>query len=367
MIEDAEVHVRFPLLSNPSICRARGASAAGALHGRAKSCSQGAVMLRNAIILIALGVLLAAPLAGAARADEYPARPIMLVVPYPPGGGNDVIARIVAARMSAALGREIVVENRGGAGGTIATRQVARAAADGYTLLVATSSLAINPSIYANVGYDPRKDFAPIGLMAKSQNVLLVNSSLGVASVGELIARAKAAPGKLTFASTGGGNSVQLAAELFAALAGVALTQIPYRGNAPALTDLLGGQVDMMFSPLPAAVGLVHESRVRALAVTGGTRSPLFPDLPTIAQAGLPGYESELHYGIVAPAGVSRPIVDKLNAALRGALAAPDVAQHFAALGAEVFAGTPEAYASDIASEEAKWSPIVRKAGIKAE
>jgi tripartite-type tricarboxylate transporter receptor subunit TctC len=324
-------------------------------------------MLRNAIILIALGVLLAAPLAGGARADEYPARPIMLVVPYPPGGGNDVIARIVAARMSAALGREIVVENRGGAGGTIATRQVARAAADGYTLLVATSSLAINPSIYADVGYDPGRDFAPIGLMAKSQNVLLVNASLGVASVSALIARAKAAPGTLTFASTGGGNSVQLAAELFAELAGVALVQIPYKGNAPALTDLLGGQVDMMFSPLPAAVGLVHESKVRALAVTGGTRSPLFADLPTIAQAGLPGYQCELHYGIVAPAGVSRPIVDKLNAALRGVLAAPDVAQHFAALGAEVFASTPDAYATDIASEEAKWSPIVRKAGIKAE
>jgi tripartite-type tricarboxylate transporter receptor subunit TctC len=324
-------------------------------------------MLRNAIILIALGVLLAAPLAGTARADEYPARPIMLVVPYPPGGGNDVIARIVAARMSAALGREIVVENRGGAGGTIATRQVARAAADGYTLLVATSSLAINPSIYANVGYDPGKDFAPIGLMARSQNVLLVNSSLGVASVGELIARAKAARGKLTFASTGGGNSVQLAAQLFAELAGVALTPIPYRGNAPALTDLLGGQVDMMFSPLPAAVGLVHESKVRALAVTGGTRSPLFPDLPTIAQAGLPGYESELHYGIVAPAGVPRPLVDRLNAALRGALAVSDVAQQFAALGAEVFSSTPDAYAADIASEEAKWSPLVRKAGITAE
>jgi len=324
-------------------------------------------MLRNAFLSIALSVLLAASLAGAARADDYPARPIMLVVPYPPGGGNDVIARIVAAKMGAALGREIVVENRGGAGGTIATRQVARAAADGYTLLVATSSLAINPSIYRDVGYDPHKDFAPIGLMARSQNVLLVNASLGVASVGELIARAKAAPGRLTFASTGGGNSVQLAAQLFAELAGVALTQIPYKGNAPALTDLLGGQVDMMFSPLPAAVGLMRQSKVRALAVTGSTRSPRFPDLPTIAQAGLPGYESELHYGIVAPAGVPRPFVDRLNAALRGALASPDVAQRFAALGAEVLASTPDAYAADIAAEEAKWSPIVRKAGIKAE
>ena len=323
-------------------------------------------MIRNAIASLLLCALLAAA-PSLARADDYPVRPVMLVVPYPPGGGNDVIARIVAAKMSAALGSQIVVENRGGAGGTIATRQVARAAPDGYTLLVATSSLAINPSIYANVGYDPRKDFSPIGLMAKSQNVLLINASVGAASNEELIARAKAAPGKLTFASTGGGNSVQLAARLFAEMAGVKLTQIPYKGNAPALTDLLGGQVDMMFSPLPAAVGLVHDGKVRALAVTGGARASLFPDLPTIAQAGLPGYEEELHYGIVAPAGVPRAIIDKLNAALRDALAAPDVARRLAADGAEVFASTPDAHAADIAAEEAKWSAVVRKAGIRAE
>jgi tripartite-type tricarboxylate transporter receptor subunit TctC len=324
-------------------------------------------MIRNILAFLCLGGLLAVTPAGVASAEDYPTRPIMLVVPYPPGGGNDVIARIVAARMSTALGRGIVVENRGGAGGTIATRQVARAPADGYTLLVATSSLAINPSIYRDAGYDPRKDFAPIGLMARTQNVLLVNAALGITSVGELIARAKAAPGRLTFASTGGGNSVQLAAELFAEMAGVTLTQVPYRGNAPALTDLLGGQVDMMFSPLPAAVGLAQDGKVRALAVTGATRSPRFPDLPTIAQAGLPGYAAELHYGIVAPAGVPVSVVDKLNAALRGALAVPEVAQQLAALGAEVLAGTPADYAIDIAAEEAKWSPIVRKAGIKAE
>src|SRR6202011_5857663 len=194
-------------------------------------------------------------LAAAAPAQDYPSRPITLVVPYPAGGGNDLIARVVAEKMSAALGQPMVIENRGGAGGTIATRQVARAAPDGYTLLVATSSLAINPSIYPDVGYDPRKDFAPVGLMATSQNVLLVHPSVAAASVRELIARAKAEPGRLTYASTGGGNSVQLAAQLFAEMAGVKLTQVPYKGNAPALTDLLGGHVDMMFSPLPAAVG----------------------------------------------------------------------------------------------------------------
>ena len=322
---------------------------------------------RPAAIPIILALCAAVMLAGPARAQDYPARPIMLVVPYPPGGGNDVIARIVAGKMSAALGREIVVENRGGAGGTIATRQVARAAPDGYALLVATSSLAINPSIYPDVGYDPRKDFAPVGLMATSQNVLLVHPSVAAGSVQELIARAKAEPGKLTYASTGGGNSVQLAAQLFAEMAHVSLTQVPYKGNAPALTDLLGGHVDIMFSPLPAAVGLVRDGTVRALAVTGRARSPLFAELPTVAEAGLPGYDCELHYGIVAPTGVARPIVERLNAALRGALAEPDVAQRFAALGAEVLASAPDAYAADIAAEEAKWSPIVRRAGVKAE
>jgi tripartite-type tricarboxylate transporter receptor subunit TctC len=322
---------------------------------------------RNGFIRVILAAWLAAPFAAPGRAQDYPSRPIMLVVPYPPGGGNDVIARIVAGKMSAALGREIVVENHGGAGGTIATRQVARAAPDGYTLLVATSSLAINPSIYPDVGYDPRKDFAPIGLMATSQNVLLVNPAVAAGSTQELIARAMAEPGKLTFASTGGGNSVQLAAQLFAEMAHVTLTQVPYKGNAPALTDLLGGHVDIMFSPLPGAVGLVRDGKVRALAVTGRARSPLFGELPTIAESGLPGYESELHYGIVAPAGVPRPIVEKLNGALRGALAEPDVAQRFAALGAEVLSSAPDAYAADIAAEEAKWSPIVRKAGVKGD
>ncbi len=321
----------------------------------------------DAFIRMFLGACVALALAAAALADDFPSRPITLVVPYPAGGGNDLIARVVAEKMSTALGQPMVIENRGGAGGTIATRQVARAAADGYTLLVATSSLAINPSIYPNVGYDPRADFSPIGLMAASQNVLLVHPSVAAASVGELIARAKEAPGRLTFASTGGGNSVQLAAELFASMAGVTLTQIPYKGNGPALSDLLGGHVAIMFSPLPGAVGLVKDSKVRALAVTGARRSPLFPDLPTVAEAGLPGYESVLHYGIVAPAGLPRPIVERLNAALRIALDAPDVQQRLAQDGAEVLASTPEAYAADIAAEETKWSEIVRKAGVKAE
>ena len=301
-------------------------------------------------------------------AADYPAHPITLVVPYAAGGGNDVIARIVAGRMSASLGQQIVVENRGGAGGTIATRQVARATPDGYTLMIATSSLAINPSLYPNVGYDPRKDFAPVGLIASSSNVVLVHPSVPAKSIAELIALAKREPGKLTFASTGTGSSVHLAAELFAGMAGVKINHVPYKGSGPALNDLIGGHVALMFGTMASAVGLVRDgSKVRALAVTGGKRSPLFPELPTVAEAGLPGYEAVLHYGIVAPAGTPRPVVEKLNAALNTALASDDVRERLSVDGAEPLPSSPEQYAADIASEEAKWSEIIRRAGMKAE
>jgi tripartite-type tricarboxylate transporter receptor subunit TctC len=304
----------------------------------------------------------------AANAADYPTRPITLVVPYAAGGGNDVIARIVAEKMSANLGQSIVIENRGGAGGTIATRQVAKSEPDGYTLLIATSSLAINPSLYPNVGYDPRKDFAPLGLIASSSNVVLVNTTVPVRSTAELIALAKQQPGELTFASTGTGSSVHLAAELFAGMAGIKINHVPYKGSAPALNDLVGGHVTMMFSTMASAAGLVKDGgKVRALAVTGARRSALFPDLPTVAEGGLPGYEAVLHYGIVAAAGTPRPIVDKLNAALNAALATDDVKRRLAVEGAEALSVSPDEHAADIAAEETKWSEIIRKSGMKAE
>jgi tripartite-type tricarboxylate transporter receptor subunit TctC len=306
--------------------------------------------------------------ASAAQAQDYPAHPITLVVPYAAGSGNDVIARIVAERMSAGLGRQIVIENRGGAGGTIATRQVAHAAPDGYTLLIATSSLAINPSLYPNAGYDPRKDFSPVGLIASSSNVVLVHPSVPAKSIAELIALARQQDGKLTFASTGTGSSVHLAAELFAGMAGVRLTHVPYKGSGPALNDLIGGHVSMMFATMASAAGLVRDGhKVRALAVTGGKRSELFPDLPTVAEAGLPNYEAVLHYGIVAPAGTPPPVVDKLNAALNAALANDGVKQRLAVEGAEALPVSPQDHAADIAAEETKWSEIIRKAGVKGE
>ncbi len=320
---------------------------------------------KTRLIALAFALAFASP---PASAQDYPARPITLIVPYSAGGGNDVMARTAAEKMSKTLGQQIVIENRGGAGGSIATRQIAKAAPDGYTLgLGGTGTLAINPTLYANVGYDPRRDFSPVGLIATSALVVVVNPSLPARTIPELIALAKKDPGKLTFASAGTGSGIHLAAEYFATLAGVQLIHVPYKGSAPALTDLVGGHVAMYFSSLPPAVQLVKEGKLRALAVTSAKRSPIFPDLPTVAEAALPGYEAVLHYGIVAPAGTPRPIIAKLSAALLAAVNSDDLKARLADDGAEPLPSSPEEYAADIDREEIKWSAIVKKSGAKAE
>ena len=307
------------------------------------------------------------PLAARAQSD-YPARPVTLIVPYAAGGGNDAMARGVAGQMSKALGHQIVVENRGGAGGSIATRQLAKTAPDGYTLAIGgTGTLAIAPTLYADAGYDPRKDFTPIGLIANSALVILVHPSLPAKNVRELIALAKAQPGKFNYASAGNGSGIHLSTVLFAVTAGIELTHIPYKGTGQALTDVIGGHVAIYFSSPAPAIGLVKEGRLRAIAVTGLTRSAIFPDVPTVAESGLPGFEAVLHYGIIAPAGTPRPIVDKLNAALRGALASDEVKNRLAVEGSEPMPTTPEEYAADIDREETLWSAIVKKSGAKAE
>jgi tripartite-type tricarboxylate transporter receptor subunit TctC len=314
--------------------------------------------------LALIGVGIAAP----AIAQDYPTRPITLVVPYAAGGGNDTMARIVADKMSRTLGQQIVIENRAGAGGTIATRQVAKSAPDGYTLVIGgTGTLAVNPTLYANIGYDPRKDFAPIGLIGTSALVVLVHPSVPAKSIRELIDLARKDPGKLNYASAGVGSGIHLGTVLFEHMAEVKLTHVPYRGSGPALTDLVGGHVAIYFSSLPPAVQLIRDGKVRALAVTGAQRAKALPDLPTVAEAGLPGYESVLHYGVAAPAGTPRPIIDKLSAALREAVMAPDTQERMAADGTEPLPSTPEDYAADIDREETKWSAIVRRSGAKAE
>ena len=307
-------------------------------------------------------------IAVAADAQDYPSRPITLVVPYAAGGGNDIMARVAGEKMSPVLGQQIVIENRGGAGGSIATRAIAKAAPDGYTLgLGGTGTLAINPTLYHNVGYDPRKDFAPVGLIGTSALVLVIHPSIPAHSVKELIAYAKANPGKLSYASAGVGSGIHLAAEYFRFQAGIEMTHVPYKGSAPALTDLVGGHVSMYFSSMPPAIALVKEGKIRALGVTGLTRSPIFHELPTISETALPGFEAVLHYGIVAPAGTPKPIVTKLNAALRQAVMSDELKQKLAADGTEPLASTPEQYAADIDKEETKWSAIVKKSGARAE
>ncbi len=317
--------------------------------------------------MVTAALLIAVFAAAPADAADYPTRPIMFIVPYPAGGGNDVIARLVAAKMSERLGQPIVIENRGGAGSTIGTRDTARAAPDGYTFMIATSSLAINPSLYPDAGYDPKKDFVAIGLIASSPNLVVVPPASPAHSLADLIAMARRDPSKLDFASTGTGTSTHLAAALFAKMAGVKLTAVPYKGVAPALTDVMGGQVALMFCPMASVVGLARGGQVRALAVTGTQRSDLLPEVPTVAEAGLPGYAAELHYGLVAPAGTPPEIIARLNAALNDALSDKNVRDRLAADGTVVSPGTPQAYADDIAAEEAKWSAIIRATGATTE
>jgi tripartite-type tricarboxylate transporter receptor subunit TctC len=324
-------------------------------------------MRRREFIVLLGGAVASSFAAGPAAAQAYPSRPVTLVIPFPPGGGNDALGRMVAEKMSRLIGQQIVVDNRGGAGGTIATRTVARSNPDGHTILLAyTGTLAINPSLYANPGYDPRKDLAPIGLIAGLSSVLVVHPSLPVRSVAELIAFAEAQPGKIDYAFVPG-TVGHITTELFADIAGIKITRIPYKGNGPAMTDLIGGHVTMMFLSILPVLEHVRAGALRALAVTSAGRSDLLPDVPTIAQSGVPGFSAAIHYGLLAPAGTSRDVIDRLNTALVAALSADDVRARLAAEGAVPLPGTPEDYAADIDAEEKRWGALVRKLNLKVE
>ena len=308
------------------------------------------------------------PGAAPAAAQTYPSRPITLVVPFPPGGSATIIARIIADKMSEGLGQQIVVDNRGGAGGSIAARQVAKSAPDGATLLLAfTGTLAVSPLIFANVGYDPRKDFAGIGLIGMAPSVLAVHPSVPARSVADLVGIAKAEPGKIQYGSPGIGTTNHLAGELLAAMTGIRITHIPYKGTGPAITDLLGGHIAMMFAPIPAAHGNVSAGALRALGVTSLKRSSLWPDIPTVAETGLPGFEVVQRSTLLAPAGTPRAIIERLNKELNMVLATDEVKRRLAVEGGEPVPGAPEEYAADIDREEMRWSKLVATIGLKGE
>ena len=303
-----------------------------------------------------------------ARAQTFPTRTITLVISFAPGGSNSIVGRVIADKMSQLLGESIVVDNRPGAGGTVGTRAVSKSDPDGYTILLSfTGTLAIAPSLYRNAGYDPRKDFAPIGLIGHAPNSLVVHPSFPARTVAELVAYARANPGKVNFGSAGAGTVSHITGEYFAHSAGITLVHIPYKGTGPALTDLLGGHIPMAFAPIPASHANVSAGMLRALAVTSATRSSLLPDVPTISESGLPGFDASLYYGLVAPAGTPRPVIDKLNGALQAALASDEVKKQLGLDGTEITPGTPEDYAAFIDKDEKKWSGLVRESGVEQE
>jgi tripartite-type tricarboxylate transporter receptor subunit TctC len=322
----------------------------------------------NLLGLALLTIALASCMAALAAAQTYPIRPITVVVPFPPGGSTSMVARIVTDRMADVIKQQFIVDNRGGAGGTLGTRQVAKSAPDGYTLLLGyTGTLAIGPSLFPNSGYDVRKDFAPIGRIGMAPSTVVVHPSFPAHSIADLIDYAKAHPGQVNFGSAGIGTVGHVAGEYFAIATKITLTHIPYKGTGQAITDLLGGHIPLSFSPIPS----VHESAksglLRMLAVTSATRSALAPDMPTIAESGVPGFEAVLRYGLVAPAGTPRPVIDRLNKALQTTLASDEVGNRLAVEGAEPLPSSPEDYGADIDREETQWSKVIKASGAKAE
>ena len=314
-----------------------------------------------------LAVLFLLLSASIAFAQTYPSKPIRIVVPYPPGGFNDTLGRTLAAKFTEAWGQPSFVENKPGANTVIGVDHVAKSAPDGYTLLIVAFPFAVTPSLLKNMPYDTVKDFAPIAWAAVSPNALVVNPGVPVKSVAELIALAKAKPGSLSYASTGNGSSNHISMELFKSLAGVDIVHIPYKGSGPAVTDLLGGQVHVMFDNAPNVMPHVRAGKLRALAMSGAKRSSFAPDIPTVAEAGVPGYEVAVWFGVVAPAGTPREIVQKLNAEVLKILAMPDVRERFQSQGVEPVGSTPEQFGEHIKSQMAKWAKVVQDAGVKAE
>lgn len=301
-------------------------------------------------------------------AEVYPNKPIRIVAPFPPGGPVDILSRTIGNKLSQSLGQAVIVENRAGAAGNIGSDVVAKSAPDGYTLLMGfVGTHAINPSLYSKMPYDNLKDFEPVSLVAEVTIALVVNPSVPATSINELIALARSRPGELTFGSPGNGTPQHLAGELFNSIAGVKMRHIPYKGAVPALTDLLGGQISMIFSSMPPALPHLKSGKLRALGVTSSTRSPVTPELPTIAESGLKGYEVKNWYGIFAPRGTPKEIVAMLNAEIVKILNMPDVKQSLSIQGAEPSTSSPQQFATFVKEETEKWAKIVKYSEVKVD
>ena len=313
---------------------------------------------------ILLACLMIALSPAAAAQSDYPSRPIRLIVTVPPGGAADFIARLVGAKLAESFGQPVLVDNRGGAGGTIATDAVAKAPADGYTLLQnSITTHGVGPHLYARLPYDPVKDFAPVSGLALLPLIMAINADLPFKSVQELIADSK--KGSLNFASSGNGGAPHMAGELFKSETGASITHVPYKGSGPAVADLVGGRVQIMFDAAPSLIQHVKSGKLRVLAAASAQRNRLLPEVPTFAELGYPKVAVSLWYGLLAPAGTPRSSIEKLNAAVIKALEAPDVREKLLAQGAEPMPGTPEAFAAFMREEMAKWAPVVKQAGVK--
>jgi tripartite-type tricarboxylate transporter receptor subunit TctC len=320
----------------------------------------------------AIGLALACSVLGAAapaRAEaDYPNKPVTLVVPYPPGGGVDVLARVIAEKLSGGLGHQVIVDNRVGGSGLVGTRAVIRSAPDGYTLLLGhTGSISINPSLYANSGFDPRKDFTAIGLLASMPVALLAHPSFPAKTIGEVVELARMEGGKLNIGTSAVGTGGYLSAELFKSITGVQATIVPYKGTAQMMNDLLGGHVPVAFGVLPPAMGNLAAGSLRGIAMLDRQRFSLLPNIPTAHESGLPGFESVLHYGLLGPAGLPRPVVDKLNTAMKSVAVSDEVKQRINNEGGDPLSSTPEEYAADIDQEERKWAALIKKLNLKVE
>ena len=315
-----------------------------------------------AALLFALAV--AAPVAG----QNYPSKPIRLIVPFPPAGAVDIASRAIANELTKGLGQTVTAENRPGAGGNLGAEAAARSAPDGYTLFMSTSGIqAINPALYAKMNIDPNKDLVPVAPLVSLSNVLVLHPSVPANSVREVIALAKAQPGKIPYASSGNGTSIHMSGAMFTQMTGIEMIHIPYKGSGPAVTDLLGGTVSMMFDNIPSALPHIKSGKLKALATTGAKRDPALPDLPTIAEAGVPGYESGVWFGLMVPAGTPKDIIARLNAEAVKGTRSPEFVKRMTDLGYNLIPGSAEAMADLIKLEISRWTPIVKASGAKVD